>query len=57
MKRLDNIALSHNDNAFAFMFFRTLVINETPARNTLIGGALVLAAVLFQGVMGLRSRK
>lgn len=33
-----------------------LVINETPARDTLIGGALVLAAVLFQGVMGLRSR-
>lgn len=33
-----------------------LVINETPARNTLMGGALVLAAVLFQGVMGLRSR-
>ena len=33
-----------------------LIINETPARNTLIGGALVLAAVLFQGVMGLRSR-
>jgi len=33
-----------------------LIVNETPARNTLIGGALVLAAVLFQGVMGLRSR-
>jgi drug/metabolite transporter (DMT)-like permease len=33
-----------------------LIINETPARNTLIGGALVLAAVLFQGLMGLRSR-
>ncbi len=33
-----------------------LMVNETPARNTLIGGALVLAAVLFQGVMGLRSR-
>ena len=33
-----------------------LVINETPARNTLIGGALVLAAVLFQGALGLRSR-
>jgi len=33
-----------------------LIINETPARNTLIGGALVLAAVLFQGFMGLRSR-
>ena len=33
-----------------------LIINETPAQNTLIGGALVLAAVLFQGVMGLRSR-
>ena len=33
-----------------------LIVNETPARNTLIGGALVLAAVLFQGIMGLRSR-
>ena len=33
-----------------------LVINETPAQNTLIGGALVLAAVVFQGAMGLRSR-
>jgi len=33
-----------------------LIINETPARNTLIGGGLVLAAVLFQGFMGLRSR-
>jgi len=33
-----------------------LIINETPARNTLIGGALVLAVVLFQGFMGLRSR-
>ncbi len=33
-----------------------LIINETPAQNTLIGGALVLGAVLFQGVMGLRSK-
>ena len=33
-----------------------LIINETPAQNTLIGGALVLFAVLFQGVMGLRSK-
>ena len=31
-----------------------LVINETPAQNTLIGGALVLAAVLFQTGVGLR---
>jgi len=33
-----------------------LIINETPAQNTLIGGALVLIAVLFQGAMGLRTR-
>lgn len=33
-----------------------LIINETPANNTLMGGVLVLAAVLFQGVMGLRTR-
>jgi len=29
-----------------------LAISETPARNTLIGGAFVLAAVLLQGVLG-----
>jgi len=31
-----------------------LVVNETPARNTLVGGAIVLAAVAFQGIAGLR---
>lgn len=31
-----------------------LLVNETPARNTLIGGAIVLCAVAFQGVSGLR---
>lgn len=32
-----------------------LLVNETPARNTLLGGVLVLCAVVFQGVLGLRS--
>lgn len=31
-----------------------LFINETPARNTLVGGALVLCAVLYQGYAGLK---
>jgi len=31
-----------------------LLVNETPARNTLFGGAIVLAAVAFQGIAGLR---
>ena len=31
-----------------------LFVNETPARNTLLGGALVLCAVAFQGLSGLR---
>ena len=33
-----------------------LLVNETPARNTLIGGAIVFAAVVFQGYMGLKSK-
>ena len=33
-----------------------LFVNETPARNTLIGGTLVLCAVLYQGYDGLRAR-
>ena len=31
-------------------------VAEVPAVNTLIGGGLVLVAVLFQGVVGLRGR-
>jgi drug/metabolite transporter (DMT)-like permease len=31
-----------------------LLVNETPARNTLLGGAIVLCAVAFQGISGLR---
>lgn len=31
-----------------------LFVNETPARNTLVGGALVLFAVLYQGYAGLK---
>ena len=31
-----------------------LLVNETPARNTLMGGAIVLCAVAFQGISGLR---
>lgn len=34
-----------------------LLVNETPARNTLIGGAIVLCAVAFQGFSGLRRSK
>ena len=30
-----------------------LLVNETPARNTLIGGAVVLAAVVMQGIGGM----
>ncbi len=30
-----------------------LFVNETPARNTLIGGSIVLLAVIFQGYVGL----
>lgn len=30
MKRLDSIALSHNDIAFAFIFLRTFVTSVTP---------------------------
>ncbi|MGB1011121.1 MAG: DMT family transporter [Thiolinea sp.] len=37
-------------------FWVWVFVNETPATNTLLGGALVLSAVLFQGMMGLRSR-
>ncbi len=32
-----------------------LAVNEVPARNTLIGGAIVLVAVLLQGYAGMRS--
>lgn len=32
-----------------------LFVNETPARNTLLGGMLVLCAVAYQGYNGLRS--
>jgi len=34
-----------------------LIINETPARNTLLGGAIVLIAVAFQGFSGLKPEK
>ena len=34
-----------------------LFVNETPARNTLMGGALVLCAVLYQGYAGLKPRQ
>lgn len=33
-----------------------LLVNETPARNTLLGGAVVLCAVAFQGLAGWRNR-
>lgn len=33
-----------------------LLVNETPARNTLLGGAVVVFAVAFQGLAGWRSR-
>lgn len=33
-----------------------LLINETPARNTLLGGSIVLCAVAYQGVAGWRNR-
>ena len=32
-----------------------LFVNETPARNTLLGGMVVLCAVAFQGYIGLRT--
>jgi len=35
-------------------FWVWLVVNETPARNTLLGGVIVLAAVAAQGINGLR---
>lgn len=34
-----------------------LFVNETPARNTLAGGALVFCAVLFQGYAGLKQQR
>jgi drug/metabolite transporter (DMT)-like permease len=34
-----------------------LLINETPARNTLLGGGIVLAAVLLQGTVGALSNR
>ena len=33
-----------------------MLVNETPARNTLIGGAIVLSAVALQGISGLRRK-
>lgn len=33
-----------------------LLVNETPARNTLLGGVIVLCAVAFQGIAGLRRK-
>ncbi|MFT4729037.1 MAG: DME family drug/metabolite transporter [Granulosicoccus sp.] len=33
-----------------------LLVNETPARNTLMGGTIVLCAVAFQGISGLRRK-
>jgi hypothetical protein len=35
MNPFDNIARSHNDIAFAFMFLRTVVISVTPLSNKL----------------------
>lgn len=34
-----------------------LAVNEVPARNTLIGGAIVLVAVLMQGYAGVRAKR
>ncbi len=34
-----------------------LFVNETPARNTLLGGMVVLCAVAFQGYIGLRTTR
>ena len=34
-----------------------LAINETPGSTTILGGALVLSAVVFQGVTGIRRRR
>ena len=34
-----------------------LAVNEVPANNTLIGGAIVLLAVLMQGYAGLKEQK
>jgi len=34
-----------------------LLVNETPARNTLVGGAIVLCAVAIQGFSGIRRQR
>jgi hypothetical protein len=44
IKRLDNILLPHNDNAFAFMFLRTFVINVMPFSANVPSRALLIYA-------------